>query len=166
MIPVADHHAASAFTTRIGLGYVGVDFGLQGGGQHPPRTLAEDVANQGASLGRSIGIHYAQHGRAFPNDGATSAYSMTRSRSLGKVRPASQPEADPQVMSIARYPGVSSLPRGEEDALAVRTVSGSAASIRTAEPSSRASTTVSPPDVRCWVPTLRTVRHSPHTRTH
>jgi hypothetical protein len=67
--------------------YIRVDFGFQGGGEHPPRALADDVVDQEAGLGRSLGIHHAQHGRAFPTDGATSAYSMTRSRSLGKVRP-------------------------------------------------------------------------------
>lgn len=55
------------------------------GGQYPPRALADDVVDQGTGLGRSMGIHYAQHGSAFPTDGATSAYSMIKSRSLGKV---------------------------------------------------------------------------------
>ncbi len=88
VMAVADHQAAPALLSLVGqLGNVGVDFSLQSGGQHPPRALADDVVDQGAGLGRSIGTHYAQHGRAFPTDGATSAYSMTRSRSLGKVRP-------------------------------------------------------------------------------
>lgn len=81
---------------------IGVDFDLQGGGRHTPRALADDVVDQGAGLGRFIGIHYAQQsGRAFPTDGATSAYSTTRSRSLRKVYALRVPhEADPQVMGI------------------------------------------------------------------
>ncbi len=88
VVAVADHQAAPVLVTLIGqLGYVGVDFSLQVGGRHPLCTLVDDVVDQGAGLGRPIGIHCAQHGPAFLTDGATSAYSTTRSRSLGKVRP-------------------------------------------------------------------------------
>ncbi|WP_392567637.1 anti-sigma factor [Actinacidiphila glaucinigra] len=43
----------------------------------------------------------AQPGRAFPTGGATSACSMTRSRSLGWGRPSCPPRGRPQVMTIA-----------------------------------------------------------------
>lgn len=88
VIAIAHDQATPGLITLVGqLGYVGVDFGLQGGSEHAPRALTDDVIDQEAGLRCSIGIHYAQHGRAFPADGATSAYSMTRNRSLGKVRP-------------------------------------------------------------------------------
>lgn len=86
------------------LGYVSVDFSLQRGGQHPPRTLADDLVDQRRAVGGgAVGVHYAEHGRAFPTRAATRAYSIPVNRSLGKVRPSRVPSrADPQVMSIAR----------------------------------------------------------------
>lgn len=67
VVAVADHQALAPLITLVGeLGHVLVDLGLQGGGQHPAGALADDVLDQGASPGRSIGVHYAQHGRAFP----------------------------------------------------------------------------------------------------
>ncbi|MEJ8652670.1 hypothetical protein WKI65_32545 [Streptomyces sp. MS1.AVA.3] len=49
------------------LGYVGIDFGLQRRGQHPPCALADDLVDQGgAGGGAAVVVHYAEHGRAFP----------------------------------------------------------------------------------------------------
>lgn len=76
----------------------------------------------------------------------------------------------PPSAGLARQPradqsGVSSpLLRGE-DTPQPRTASGSAAGTRSGGPSSRPSTTASPPVAYRSARTLRTVRHSPHTRT-
>ena len=69
------------------LGYAGVDFGFQGGGQHPPGALAGDLVNQGTVWCRSVFVACRERGRAFPTDTPTSAYSMTITGSFGKERP-------------------------------------------------------------------------------
>jgi hypothetical protein len=88
VVSVADDQtAASLVALACQLGYVLVDLGLQGRGEHPPRALADDAVDQGTGLGGAVLVNYAQHGRAFPTRAATRACSMTSSRSLGKVRP-------------------------------------------------------------------------------
>ncbi len=65
---VADNQSVSALIPFSGqLRYVMVDFRLQCGSQHPPGALADDLVDQGAGLGRTIGIHYAEQGRTFPD---------------------------------------------------------------------------------------------------
>jgi hypothetical protein len=68
MVAVADHEPTAALVALIGqLGYIGVDFGLQRGSQHPPRTLADDLVDQRGAVGSGGGVvHYAKHGRVFP----------------------------------------------------------------------------------------------------
>jgi hypothetical protein len=99
---VADHQAPPGLVLLSGeIGYVLIDLGLQRGRQHAAGALPDDLVAQGAGLRGAVFVDYAEHGRAFPTDGATSVCSVTY-RSLGKVRPfTSQPEADPQVFSIA-----------------------------------------------------------------
>lgn len=93
VVAVAHDQTPAAFVPLIGqLGYVGVDFRLQRGSQHPPGALADDLVNQGAVWCRSVFVDYREHGRAFPTDAPTSAYSMTITGSFGKVRP---PRANP-----------------------------------------------------------------------
>lgn len=96
VMAVANHQAVPALVPLSRqLGYVLVHFRLQRGRKHPPGPLTDDLIDQGAGLRRAVPVDYAEHGRAFPTDGATSVYSVTY-RSLGKVRPfTSQPEADP-----------------------------------------------------------------------
>lgn len=98
VVAVAHDHAATIAVPLISqLGYVAVDFRFQRGGQHPPGALADDLVDQG-----TVSIDYREHGRAFPTDEPTSAYSMTITGSFGKVRPSRVPDTDPQVLSIAR----------------------------------------------------------------
>jgi hypothetical protein len=88
VVAVADHQTATGLVPLARqFGYVLVDFGFQSRGEHPTGALTDDVVHQGAALGGAVLVDYAQHGRAFPTRAATRAYSMTRSRSLGKVRP-------------------------------------------------------------------------------
>ncbi|MGW2611479.1 hypothetical protein ACWC4A_45215 [Streptomyces mirabilis] len=89
------------------LGYVLVDLGLQRGGQHPAGALPDDVVDQRAGLGGSVGIHYAEHGRAFLTRVRSSGLlgdqkSITREGTPVRV----QPEADPQILSIAQLAGL------------------------------------------------------------
>ncbi len=71
VVAVADHQAVSAFVPLGGqLGYVLVDFRLQRCSKHPTGALAHDLVDQGAGLGGTLGIHYAEHGRAFPTRAA------------------------------------------------------------------------------------------------
>ena len=74
-VAVAHHQPAPALVPLASqLGQVGVDLGLQRGGQHPPRTLPHDVVHQREPLAaRSVLGDYSQHGRAFPTDAPTSA---------------------------------------------------------------------------------------------
>jgi hypothetical protein len=88
VVAVAHDQTPPGLVPLIGqLGYVGVDFGFQRGGQHPPCALADDLVNQGAVWCRSVFVDYREHRRAFPTDAPTSAYSMTITGSFGKVRP-------------------------------------------------------------------------------
>lgn len=88
MEAVAHDQTPPGLVPLIGqLGYVCVDFCFQRGGQHPPCALADDVVNQGAMWCRSVFVDYREHGRAFPTDAPTSAYSITITGSFGKVRP-------------------------------------------------------------------------------
>lgn len=68
VIAVSDHQAAPLIVALISqLGYVRVDFGLQCGGQHPSRTLQDDLVDQGGAVGGgAVVVHYSEHGRAFP----------------------------------------------------------------------------------------------------
>ena len=103
VVAVADYQATPGLIRRGGqLGYVLVDFGLQRGGQHTPGALADDLVDQGAGLGGTVGVHYAEHGRAFPTRAANAGLYSVTCRSLGKVRPSRPvPKIDPQVLSIA-----------------------------------------------------------------
>ncbi len=88
VVSVADHEPPPALVLLIGqLGYVGVNFGLQRGGQHPPGTLPDDLVDQGPASRRAVLGDYREHGRTFTADGPTSAYSIPVNRSPGKVRP-------------------------------------------------------------------------------
>jgi len=72
MAAVADREPTAALVALIGqLGHIGVDFGLQRGSQHPPRTLADDLVDQRGAVGSgAVVVHYAEHGRAFPTGAA------------------------------------------------------------------------------------------------
>ena len=64
---VADHQSTAQLVALADeLGYVLLDLGLQGGGQHPTGALADDLVDQGTGLGGAVFIDYAEHGRAFP----------------------------------------------------------------------------------------------------
>jgi hypothetical protein len=82
-----DQTATVAISLISQLGYVTVDFRFQRSGQHPPSALADDLVDHGAVSRGAVVIHYGEHGRAFPTDAPTSAYSMTITGSFGKVRP-------------------------------------------------------------------------------
>ncbi|NEA68702.1 hypothetical protein G3I56_40525 [Streptomyces sp. SID12488] len=92
MAAVADHQTAPG-PIRLGgqLGYVLVDFGLQRGGGHPQGALADDLVDQGTSLGGAVGSDYAEHGRAFPTRAANAGLYSVTCRSFGKVRPSRTP---------------------------------------------------------------------------
>ncbi|MEU9339897.1 hypothetical protein AB0D74_01535 [Streptomyces sp. NPDC048278] len=83
------------------LGYIGVDFGFQRRGQHPPGAFPDDLIQQRAAAWRGAVLgDYRKHGRAFPADGATSALLDDLSIDpSGRYAPFRQ--ADPQVLSIA-----------------------------------------------------------------
>lgn len=51
-----DQAAALVVPLALQLGYIGVDFGLQSGGQHPPRALADNLVDQGAVTSGSVGV--------------------------------------------------------------------------------------------------------------
>jgi len=59
VIAVAHHQAVSPLVLLAGQpGYIGVDFGLQRGGPHPPRALADDLIDQGGTIGGgAVGVH-------------------------------------------------------------------------------------------------------------
>ncbi len=78
VVAVADHQEVSALVPLGGqLGNVLVDFGLQCGGQHPPGAAADDLVDQGAGLGGTVGGDYAQHGVPSRPALRTRAYSVT-----------------------------------------------------------------------------------------
>ncbi len=67
MVAIAHHQPTAGLIPLVGqLGYVLTHFGFQSRGEHPPRTLPDDVVQQGSGLGGAIGVDYAEHGRAFP----------------------------------------------------------------------------------------------------
>jgi hypothetical protein len=68
VMAVADHQSAPGHV-RLGsqLSYAPVDFGLQCGRKHPARALADDLVDQGAGLGRTVGVHYAEHRACLPD---------------------------------------------------------------------------------------------------
>lgn len=68
VVAIAHNQATATLIVLISqLGYVGVDFGLQRGGQHPSCTLPNDLVDEGAAVcGAAVVVHYAEHGRAFP----------------------------------------------------------------------------------------------------
>jgi hypothetical protein len=85
---VADHQTMPLIVSLAGqLSYICVDFSFQRGGQHPPGALPNDLVDQGSISRRAIIVDYREHGRAFPTDAPTSAYSIQVDRLLGKVRP-------------------------------------------------------------------------------
>ena len=94
VVAVADHQAAPGLVRLRGqLGYVLVDFGLQCGGEHPPGALADDLVDQGAELGRTVCVHYAEHGRAFPTRAANAGLLGDRHRIIREGTPsASNPK--------------------------------------------------------------------------
>jgi hypothetical protein len=88
VVAVAYGQAPSA---PVGLGsqlaYVLVDFGLQRGGQRPAGALADDLVDQGAGRDTALGVHYAQHGRAFRTRAANAGLLGDLQGIIGKVRP-------------------------------------------------------------------------------
>jgi hypothetical protein len=69
VVTIADDQAVPPSIALVRqISYVGVDFRLQRGGQHAPRTFADDVVDQGAISRGGVVIHYGEHGRAFPTD--------------------------------------------------------------------------------------------------
>ncbi len=65
VVAVTDHQAAPLDVTLIcQLGYVGVGFGLQRGGQHPPCAFPNDLIQQRAAAWRgAVLVDYRKHGR-------------------------------------------------------------------------------------------------------
>lgn len=71
VVAVADHEPTAGLVPLIGqLSDIRLDFGLQGGGRHPPRSLADDLVDQEAVGGSTVVVDYAEHGRAFPTGAA------------------------------------------------------------------------------------------------
>jgi hypothetical protein len=69
------HHQASAAFIPLGaqLGYILIDFHLQGSGEHPPGAFPHDLVDQGSGRRGTVFIDYAEHGRAFLTRAATRA---------------------------------------------------------------------------------------------
>lgn len=104
-MPVADHEPPPTLVLLLGqLGYIRVNFGLQGGGQHPPRPLPDDPVDQGPVSRRAVLGDYREHGRTFPA-GAANAGLLGDLQSITREGTpfARLPEADPQVLSIAPH---------------------------------------------------------------
>jgi hypothetical protein len=76
VIPVAHHQTTAVLVALLGeLREIGVDLGLQRGGEHPPSALAHDLVDQRAVRCRPIGVHYGKHGRVLSAEVGASAYS-------------------------------------------------------------------------------------------
>jgi hypothetical protein len=103
MVAVADHELTAALVALIGqLDYIGVDFGLQRGSQHPPRTLADDLVDQGEEPLAVVPSSFTTLSTDVPSRPVLRTPVLPGDLSInhpGKVRP---PRADPQVLSIAR----------------------------------------------------------------
>ncbi len=87
------HHQRVPELITLGsqLGYVLVDFRLQRGGEHPPGALADDLIDHGAGLGGTLGIHYAEHGRAFPTRAANAGLLGDHHRIIREGTPSAYP---------------------------------------------------------------------------
>jgi hypothetical protein len=86
VVAVADHQPPAVLVPLVGqLGDVGVDFGLQRGGEHPSGALADDLVDQGAVWRGAVVVDYAEHGRAFPT-GAANTGLLDDHRSITRER--------------------------------------------------------------------------------
>jgi hypothetical protein len=95
---VADHGPPAAVVLLAGqLGYVLIHLGRE----HPAGAFPHDLVDQGAGLRRTSPLTTLSMGVPSQPTFAPSVHSVT-CRSLGKARPFTQPEADPQVLSIAQ----------------------------------------------------------------
>jgi len=76
VVAVAHHQAVAVLIELVGvLGHVGGDLGLQRGGQHLSRPVADDLIQQRATgsvavVGVLGVVNYGEHGRTFPNQRA------------------------------------------------------------------------------------------------
>jgi hypothetical protein len=99
-IAVADHQPPATLVPLGGVGgEVVVDLGLQGGGQHPPGTLAYQLLQVQAQLVMGLGVGgYTQHAAFLPR--RRSPRRRFQDLSSGKVRraPISRPNPQPQVI--------------------------------------------------------------------
>jgi hypothetical protein len=58
-VPVADQQPVAALIDQLGVGgEIGVDLGLQGGDQHPPGALAEQLVQIGGQLGPCLVVSH------------------------------------------------------------------------------------------------------------
>ena len=106
---VAHHQPMPALVALVGeLGDIGVDFGLQRLGQHPPRTLPDDLVDQRRRPGRRRGgrtltlgriRNYGEH-RDVPSRPALHRRSSLEP-SIGHPGRYAPSRADPQISSIA-----------------------------------------------------------------
>jgi len=66
-VAISRHKAVPVLIALVyELGEIRVDLGLQGSGQHRPRTFAADLVQAEATFRASLGVvHYAQHRRPF-----------------------------------------------------------------------------------------------------
>jgi hypothetical protein len=111
MAPVAHHQPAAALVALgVELRDVGLDLGLQGFGQHPPRTLTDDLIDQRGTVAGTAGVlsavrssNYGEHqGRTFPT--GVGAPAMLEGP-VQDEREGTTPPVDlahPQTSSIAR----------------------------------------------------------------
>jgi hypothetical protein len=67
-MPIADHQPPAVLVPLGSMrGQVGVNLGLQGGGQHPPGALAHELVEIGAQLAMRLGIgDYTQYAAFLP----------------------------------------------------------------------------------------------------
>jgi hypothetical protein len=72
MVAVADHEPPPTFVLLVSqLGYIGIHFGFERGGKHPPGAFPDDLVDERGTIGSgAVGVHYAEHGRAFPTGAA------------------------------------------------------------------------------------------------
>jgi hypothetical protein len=99
---VAHHQPPAALIPLGGIGgEIVVDLGFQGGGQHPPGTLAHDRIQVQAQLVLRLGVgDYTQHAAFLPR--RRSPRRRFQDLSSGKVRRAHISRPDPQLQVIPR----------------------------------------------------------------
>ena len=97
---VAHHEAVAPLVALVGQrGHVGIDLGLEGGGQHPPRPLRHQLVQRGRRLRvRGLLNMYSQHRRSFLAGVPPPAFPLVWSKR--KVRRASSQVVHPQVSVI------------------------------------------------------------------